>query len=101
MDNIGAKLKRKREEKNYSQEYVAEQLDVSPSTVSRVESDAGNVKPCIIEKYCKVLEMSIAELFAGDASPTAYTYSVTIQIGVQRIEELQKLEKVLVSMQKK
>lgn len=41
MDNIGAKLKRKREEKNYSQEYVAEQLDVSPSTVSRVESDAG------------------------------------------------------------
>ena len=61
MDNIGAKLKRKREEKNYSQEYVAEQLDVSPSTVSRVESDAGNVKLCPIKKNCKELEKKIAE----------------------------------------
>lgn len=93
MDNIGAKLKRKREEKNYSQEYVAEQLDVSPSTVSRVESDAGNVKLCIIEKYCKVLEMSIAELFAGDASPTAYTYSVTIQIGYNALKSYKNWKK--------
>lgn len=101
MDNIGVRLKRKREEKSFSQEYVAEQLNVSTSTVSRVESDAGNVKLCIIEKYCKVLDMSIAELFAEDAKSATYTFSVTLQIGVQRIEELQKLEKVLISMQKK
>ncbi len=101
MDNIGAKLKRQREERNYSQEYVAEQLNVSPSTVSRIESDASNMKLRIIEEYCKVLGMPIVDLFAEDAKHTTYTYSVTLQIGVQRIEELQKLEKILLSMQKK
>lgn len=101
MDNIGVKLKRKREEKNYSQEYVAEQLHVSHSTVSRVESDASNMKLCIIEEYCKVLGIPMADLFAEDAKQQArHTYSVTIQIGVERIEDLLKLEKLLHSMKK-
>ena len=101
MDNTGAKLKKQREKRNYSQEYVAEQLHVSPSTVSRIESDASNMKLCIIEEYCKVLGMPIADLFAEDATQQArHTYSITIQIGVERIEDLLKLEKLLHSMEK-
>ena len=102
MDKIGAKLKRKREEMNYSQEYVAVQLRVSNSTISRAESNAGNVKLYVIEEYCKVLGISIADLFADDAKQQTHrTYSVGFQIEVGSIEELQKIEKLFLSMQKK
>ena len=55
MNKVGVKLKKERERKNYSQEYVAERMGVSTSTISRIESNCRNVKMGQIEDYCTIL----------------------------------------------
>lgn len=44
MKTISQKLRKLRDAKGYSQEYVAENMGVSPSTVSRIETDCSSEK---------------------------------------------------------
>lgn len=67
MKKIGAKLKKIRELKGYSQEYVAECLHVSSSTISRMETNFEAVKFGQIVSYCSILDITIEDLFAQDA----------------------------------
>lgn len=56
MKKISQKLRKLRDAKGYSQEYVAENMGVSSSTVSRIETDCsiilGKVKSIVQNLIC-------------------------------------------------
>lgn len=63
---IGSYIARKRKEQNFTQEQLAEQLDVSNKTVSKWEN--GNCMPdySIIQTLCEALHVTLPELMDGE-----------------------------------
>lgn len=59
---IGTKMRQRREQLKWSQEYVAEKLNMSPSNYSKYESD--KIKPSaeLAIDIAKILEMDLREL---------------------------------------
>ena len=60
--HIGEKIKKVRELKNYTQEYMAEQLQISQSQYSRIESGESDLLYSRLEQIAKILETSISEI---------------------------------------
>ncbi|MDU5344539.1 helix-turn-helix domain-containing protein [Prevotella bivia] len=67
MKQLHKTLKEKREHEGYSQEYIAEKLKVSSSTISRWETGAVSMSIVQICSYAKVLEMDESDLLASIA----------------------------------
>lgn len=59
---IGNKIRRLRENKGFSQEDMAEKLQISRSAYSRIESGETNSWVNHIEKLCKELDMKVEDL---------------------------------------
>jgi transcriptional regulator with XRE-family HTH domain len=62
--NIGTNIKNIRELKNFSQEYVANEIDVSQSTYARIEN--GTIIPKIdrLQRIAEVLEVDLSALIS-------------------------------------
>jgi len=62
--NIGDNIKKIRELKNYSQEYVAQELGISQSTYARIES--GTIVPKIdrLQRIAEILEIDVSFLLS-------------------------------------
>lgn len=63
---IGTKIRKVRELRNYTQEYMAEKLDVSQSSYSRYEKDEGNLTLAELEKISAILGMKVEDLINFD-----------------------------------
>ncbi len=84
MEKTGAILKKARETKGYSQEYVADKLRVSSSTISRLESNCCNMKMGLIHAYCQLLDVPFENLFAQNANQSKQEISpVSVSINIQ------------------
>lgn len=59
---IGTKIKKIRELRNYTQEYMAQMLEVSQSTYARYEKDDGDLTVSKLEKISEILEVKIEDL---------------------------------------
>jgi transcriptional regulator with XRE-family HTH domain len=59
---IGTKIKKIRELKNYTQEYMSDRLGVSQSTYARFEKDDSDLTVSKINKIAEVLEVSVDDL---------------------------------------
>ena len=59
---IGTKIKKIRELKNYTQEYMADKLNVSQSTYSRFEKDDSDITISQLERISEILEVKVEEL---------------------------------------
>lgn len=89
MKKISHKLKKFRDAKGYSQEYIAENMGVSPSTVSRIETDCSAARVEQLQAYCDILDITLEELFACDASESKQRKaSFSISLNVDSLEEL-------------
>ncbi len=64
--HIGHKLKKLRELKNLTQEYVANQLEITQSNYSRIENNEIELSLNKLEKIADVLEMKPEEILAFD-----------------------------------
>lgn len=60
---LGKRVKELREQRNLSQEYIAEQLDIHPANYWRIENGVSYPKPENLEKICEILEVKPQELF--------------------------------------
>ena len=60
---VGNRIRRLRENKGFSQEEMAEKLQISRSAYSRIENGETNSWVNHIEKLCKELDMKIEDLF--------------------------------------
>lgn len=76
MEDIGYKLKRVRELKCYSQEYVADRLHVSPSTISRIENHVKSVRLELILDYCNVLDVQFEDILSNNESKNANSQNI-------------------------
>ena len=86
MKKISQKLRKLRDAKGYSQEYVAENMGVSSSTVSRIETD------CSSARVEHILDITIGELFACDASESKQRkISLSISLNVDSQEDLNRI----------
>lgn len=63
---IGTKIKNLRENKNYSQEYVAQFINISQPTLARIEAGKSNTWVNYIESICKIFEIEVVDLLMPD-----------------------------------
>ncbi|MBQ8460518.1 helix-turn-helix transcriptional regulator [bacterium] len=60
---LGIRIKELRELKNFSQEYIAEKLDMNPANYWRIENGVSYPKPENIERIAQILNVKVSELF--------------------------------------
>lgn len=82
MKKVLAELKAAREQKGYSQEYVADCLGVSSSTISRWEQGTSGILLAQAQQYAKLLELNLGELLASDAKHDVCTPIAELHIEV-------------------
>jgi transcriptional regulator with XRE-family HTH domain len=63
---IPEKLRKIRELKGYSQEYMALQMDMSQRQYQRIESGEADISMGKLEEMCKALEVSVEQLMGFD-----------------------------------
>lgn len=64
--SFGERVKRLRKKRNFTQEQLAEMIDISPRNLSRIEVGNCFVKADTLEKLLISLDVSMEELFAND-----------------------------------
>jgi len=62
MNNIGITIRKLREKKGFSQEFVAEKLGINQSTYGKLERDMSNMTLAKLYKIADVLEEDITNL---------------------------------------
>ena len=70
---IGDRLKRARLEKGYTQEYLAEKMNVSVAFLSRIERGSSHINLKRLTEICKLLDLSEGEVLNGSVTnPESY-----------------------------
>lgn len=106
----GTKIKRIREERNYSQEYMAAQLDLSQAQYSNIERNKSNVNMNTITRIAEILKVSRWELFFDDNTEAEFSrfvekYQTRIQSGNHTsqagiLEKIAELENRIILLEK-
>ena len=65
MTNIGLTIKRIRQQKGYSQEFMATQLNITQASYARMENQQINLSAARLQKIAEVLETDAANLFGA------------------------------------
>lgn len=63
MKKVSQKIKFWREQRNYTQEYLAQELGISQEHYSRLEAGQGDIKLSRLEKIAELLDVPLYELF--------------------------------------
>ena len=79
MNSINLKIKRLREQKGYSQEFMAAKLNISQASYARVESRKTNLSVDRLQKIAAILETDIPSL---QSDPQLIVHSQTNNEGV-------------------
>lgn len=87
---IGKFIFKKRKEKNFTQEQLAERLGVSNKTISKWETGKCMPDYSMIEPLCQELNTTAAQLFDGEDEKSIHTYD-SQQI-LKMIKETQDLK---------
>ena len=66
MDNIGQKIKKIRELRNFSRHYVASQLVISITTYGKIERDELDITIKRLSQISKILNVSISTIIDFD-----------------------------------
>jgi transcriptional regulator with XRE-family HTH domain len=64
--NVGEKIKKLRELKNYTQQYMADQLDISQSGYGKIERNETDISISKLEKIAKILDTDIYTVLIFD-----------------------------------
>jgi transcriptional regulator with XRE-family HTH domain len=100
MTSIGNKIKKVRELRNYTQDYMANKLNMSPTGYGNIERDETDLPFSRLEKIAEALGMRIEDLISFDekvifnisnnSNPTtAYIIHQTISPEIKQLYETQ------------
>jgi len=64
--NVGEKIKKLRELKNYTQQHMAAELDLSLSGYGKIERNETDISVSKLEKIAKILETDISSILSFD-----------------------------------
>jgi transcriptional regulator with XRE-family HTH domain len=87
MKKIAERLRLLRQEKGYSQQYIADILKVSIATISRLENNPEEIKLRYLISLAQLYKMDLCKLFSTDESElenelSKLTVQVTIPIDI-------------------
>lgn len=68
LKEIGQRIFSRRKELHFTQEYVAEQMDVSIQMISNLEAGKKAIRPENLVKVCDVLDLSADYILTGNRS---------------------------------
>lgn len=66
MDNIGFNIRKIREKKGFSQEYMAHILNISQASYARLENEETKITVDRLQKIAEILETNIIDFFNTD-----------------------------------
>ncbi|MCU0393110.1 MAG: helix-turn-helix domain-containing protein [Thermoflexibacter sp.] len=66
MLTIGMKIKKLRELRNYTQEYMAEKLSMSANGYGKIERDETDISYSRMQQISEILEVSVSEIINFD-----------------------------------
>lgn len=103
MNAIGRKIYLLRLVHNYTQAYVAEQLDIGHSTYLALEQDASRIPISRLEKLVGIYGLTLGDFFSFDIDSLMKVFAgqketTTNQVGISPkclIHQLQSLNKLL------
>lgn len=61
--DFGIIIKSIRQEKGLTSKYVSDQLGISPSTLSKYESNERKIKADMVPSFAKVLNVSVEDIY--------------------------------------
>lgn len=96
--SLAYKIRRLREGKNYTQEYMSERLNISQNTYSKIET--GGIKLTVdrLQQIADILEVPIDTIFVDDNNQSFNFNNSHIEKFYGYIETLQEDNKELVQM---
>lgn len=62
MEKLGRKIKKLRELRNYSQDYMASQLGISQPSYSNLETDDAGLSPDRLQKIANLLQITVSDI---------------------------------------
>jgi transcriptional regulator with XRE-family HTH domain len=72
---IGEKIKKFRELKNYTQEYMADKLAISQNAYSKIERSETDVAYSRVESISKILDVDVLDIIGFDEKKLLFTIS--------------------------
>ena len=66
MSNTGIYIRKAREKKGYSQEYMADKLDINQATYARLENEETKITLDRLYKISEILEVNILDLLDNE-----------------------------------
>lgn len=96
--NTGKFIALKRKEKNYTQEQLAQKLQVSNKTISKWENGRSMPDYAVINDLCEVLDISVSELLNGKEVTPASNNDEQILDLLRRTQELEKQKEIIFSV---
>lgn len=66
LKKLGERLKYLRKEKEYTQEFIAEKINVHPTYIGKIESGKINIPMLTLYKLAKALKTELYEIFNFD-----------------------------------
>lgn len=105
---IGQKIKKVRELRNFTQDYVASQIGIGQEAYSKIEANKTNVTIQRLEQIAKALEVSVFGLMSFDDEKILFNFSENNQQNAQigyfgtneAIKELRELYEKIITQQK-
>ena len=76
--HVGQKIKRLRELRNYTQEYIATQIGITQESYSKIEANKTNLSTQRLEQIASILEVNTADLINFDDKIIFNTYNNTL-----------------------
>ncbi len=92
---IGTKIKKIREYKNFTQEHMAEQLGISQSTYSRFEKDDSDLTISQIHQIAELLDVKVEDLINVKEQLVINNYESTITHQAHLINVISEKEREL------
>ena len=95
---IGKFIFKKRKEKNFTQEQLAERLGVSNKTISKWETGKCMPDYSMIEPLCQELNITAAQLFDGEDEKSTHTDSQQILKMIKETQDLKNKKRMLIGI---
>lgn len=90
MNTTGLKIRKLRELRNYTQEYMAERLKIGQNTYSRYESGEIEPKVAHLKTIAEVLEVPVEELLRPDPIVVQMSHNETANNVVHQMNNVPK-----------
>lgn len=72
--NIGRVIKKEREERGWTQRYLAKELGLTPTGLWRIETNRTQPRQNVVLKFCELTGYALARFYIESFEPTDYMH---------------------------